>query len=73
MSKQFRTWDELTDLEKAQCTYSDMYKDQYGFRPRPNADKLNDLEWLDSEIEYLSSLPLDDDPGFFPTKDSLSY
>ena len=30
----FKSWEELTDLERAQCTYSDMHKDAYGFRPR---------------------------------------
>ena len=29
-----KSWDELTLLEQAHCTYSDMYKDAYGFRPR---------------------------------------
>ena len=28
------TWEEMSDLEQAQCTYWDMYKDAYGFRPR---------------------------------------
>ena len=27
-------WNTLTDLEQAQCLYSDMYKDVYGSRPR---------------------------------------
>lgn len=29
-----KTWEELTELEQAQLTYWDMYKDAYGFRPR---------------------------------------
>lgn len=30
----FKSWDELSDLEQAQATFWDMYKDAYGFRPR---------------------------------------
>jgi hypothetical protein len=30
----FKTWEDMTDLEQAQCTYWDMYKDAYGHRPR---------------------------------------
>ena len=32
--EQFKSWEEMTDLEQAQCTYWDMYKDAYGHRPR---------------------------------------
>lgn len=31
---QFKSWEELTVLEQLACTYSDMYKDAYGCRPR---------------------------------------
>jgi hypothetical protein len=31
---EFKEWDELTPLEQAQSTYSDLHKDYYGFRPR---------------------------------------
>ena len=34
MSTEFKSWEELSDLERAQCTYWDLYKDAYGFRPR---------------------------------------
>ena len=30
----FTTWEELTELEQAQATFWDMYKDAHGFRPR---------------------------------------
>lgn len=30
----FKSWDDLTDLEQAACTYWGMYKDAYGSRPR---------------------------------------
>jgi hypothetical protein len=29
-----KTWDEMTVLEQYACTYSNMYKDAYGVRPR---------------------------------------
>lgn len=32
--EQFKSWEEMTALEQAQCTYWDMYKDAYGYRPR---------------------------------------
>ena len=67
----FPKWDDLSELEQAQCIYSDTHKDRYGFRPRPSQDKWNDLEWLNAEIEYLYSLPREDDPGLFPSKESL--
>lgn len=28
------SWEEMSPLEQAQCTYSDFHKDAYGFRPR---------------------------------------
>jgi hypothetical protein len=34
MSTEFKSWEELSDLERAQCTYWDMHKDAYGVRPR---------------------------------------
>ena len=32
--EQFKSWEDMTDLEQAQCTYWDMYKDAFGVRPR---------------------------------------
>ena len=29
-----KSWEDLTPLEQARETYSDMYKDAYGMRPR---------------------------------------
>ena len=29
-----KSWEEMTPLERAHETYSDMYKDAHGFRPR---------------------------------------
>ena len=34
MTTEFKSWEELTQLEQAQSIYWDMYKDAYGFRPR---------------------------------------
>jgi len=31
---EFTTWEEMSDLEQAQCIYWDMYKDAHGVRPR---------------------------------------
>jgi hypothetical protein len=32
--EQLKSWEDMSDLEQAQCTYWDMYKDAYGHRPR---------------------------------------
>ena len=32
--EQFKGWEELTELEQAQATFWDMYKDAFNFRPR---------------------------------------
>ena len=34
MTTEFKSWDELSDLEQAQSTFWDMYKDAHNFRPR---------------------------------------
>ena len=34
MTTEFTSWEEMTELEQAQCTYWDMHKDAYGVRPR---------------------------------------
>lgn len=34
MSNEFTSWEDMSALEQAQCTYWDMHKDAYGFRPR---------------------------------------
>ena len=34
MTTEFKSWDELSDLEQAQATFWDMYKDTHNFRPR---------------------------------------
>jgi len=47
MTTEFKSWDELSDLEQAQATYWDMHKDAYGVRPRcidTSAWTLDDFE-----------------------------
>ena len=34
MTTEFKSWEELSELEQAQSTYWDMHKDAYGVRPR---------------------------------------
>ena len=34
MTTEFKSWDELSELEQAQSIYWDMHKDAYGVRPR---------------------------------------
>ena len=50
--EQFKSWEEMTALEQAQCTYWDMYKDTYGHRPRG----VDTTKWTlaDFEAEFAS-------------------
>jgi len=50
--EQLKSWEDMTDLEQAQCTYWDMYKDAYGHRPRG----VNTASWTleDFEQEFAS-------------------
>ena len=50
--EQFKSWEDMTDLEQAQCTYWDMYKDAYGHRPRG----VDTSAWTlaDFEMEFAS-------------------
>lgn len=43
-----------TELQKLQDQYSDMYKEEYGFRPRATEEQWNDIEWLKAQIKDLS-------------------
>lgn len=50
---EFKSWEEMTALEQAQCMFWDMYKDAHGFRPRgidTSSWTLNDFE---AEFESL--------------------
>ena len=51
---EFRSWDELSEVEQLQSTFSDYYKSVYGFRPRFMADaEWNCAEWLKSQLVIL--------------------
>jgi hypothetical protein len=45
--EQLKSWEDMTDLEQAQCTYWDMYKDAYGVRPR----WIDTTKWTLEEFE----------------------
>lgn len=48
-----KTWTEMTDLEKAEATWWDLYKEVYGVRPR-GVDTSNwTLEGFDHQIRAL--------------------
>ena len=51
--EQFKSWEEMTALEQAQCTYWDMYKDAYGHRPRGVDTATWTLEDFDTEYKVL--------------------
>jgi hypothetical protein len=54
MTTEFKSWEELTQLEQAQSVYWDMYKDAYGFRPRGIDTSTWTLSDFDAEFEGLS-------------------
>jgi hypothetical protein len=49
----FKSWEEMSDLEQAQCTYWDMYKDAYGVRPRGVDTSTWTLADFDAEFQTL--------------------
>jgi uncharacterized protein with ACT and thioredoxin-like domain len=53
MSEEFKSWEELTPLEQAACTFWDAYKDAHGFRPRHIDTSAWTLEQFDREMEEL--------------------
>ena len=53
MTTEFKSWEELSQLEQAQATFWDMYKDAYGFRPRGIDTSTWTLEQFDAEFEGL--------------------
>ena len=54
--EQFKSWEEMSALEQAQCTYWDMYKDAYGVRPRGVDTSTWTLGDFQNEFEYLGSV-----------------
>jgi hypothetical protein len=53
MSNEFKSWEELSELEQAQCTHWDMYKDAFGVRPRHLDTTEWTLEKFEAEFEIL--------------------
>ena len=53
MTTEFKSWDELSELEQAQETYWDMYKDAYGVRPRGIDTSNWTVETFLKEFAYL--------------------
>lgn len=53
---QFRTWNELSEVEQLQEIYSDTYKSAYGFRPRhATTEQWNSVEWLQEQLDFLEN------------------
>lgn len=50
------SWDEMSPLEQAQCTFWDMYKDAHGFRPRHIDTSSWTLEQFDEEFAALGQV-----------------
>ena len=53
MTTEFKSWDELTQLEQARELFWDMYKDAYGVRPRGIDTSSWTLEQFEAEFEGL--------------------
>jgi hypothetical protein len=54
--EQFKSWEEMSALEQAQCMYWDMYKDAYGVRPRGVDTSTWTLEDFEMEFASLGSV-----------------
>ena len=50
------SWEDMTPLEQAQCTYWDMYKDAYGHRPRGIDTSSWTLAAFDAEFDRLGKI-----------------
>lgn len=50
------SWEDMTPLEQAQCTYWDMYKDAYGHRPRGIDTSSWTLAAFDTEFAVLGKI-----------------
>jgi hypothetical protein len=53
---EFKSWEEMSDLEQAQCQFWDMYKDAYGVRPRGINTAGWTLEDFQSEFAILGEV-----------------
>jgi hypothetical protein len=56
MTTEFTTWEDMTEMEQAQCTFWDMYKDAHGFRPRHIDTSSWTLEQFDQEFAELTEV-----------------
>ena len=56
MTTEFKSWEEMSDLEQAACTYWDLYKDAHGIRPRGIDTSTWTMEDFRKEFEYLGSV-----------------
>ena len=54
--EQFKSWEDMSALEQAQCTYWDIYKDAYGVRPRGVDTSTWTVEDFENEFEYLGAV-----------------
>lgn len=45
-------WEDLSKIEQYACTYSDMFKDTYGFRPRNDTSDWDEARW-EKELDDL--------------------
>jgi hypothetical protein len=52
----FTSWEDMTELEQAQATYWDIYKDAYGVRPRGVDTSGWTLETFRKEFDYLGQI-----------------
>ena len=53
---EFTTWEEMTELEQAQATFWDMYKDAHNFRPRHIDTSTWTLADFDREFAELAEI-----------------
>jgi hypothetical protein len=53
MTTEFKSWEEMSKLEQAQCIYWDMHKDAYGVRPRCIDTSAWTLEDFEAEFVIL--------------------
>jgi len=52
----FKSWEEMSAIEQAQCQYWDMYKDAYGVRPRGVDTSSWTLADFDAEFKLLGEI-----------------
>ena len=53
---EFKSWEEMSELEQAQCMFWDMYKDAHGVRPRGVDTSAWTLADFHKEFEYLAKV-----------------